>query len=84
MKIKDKLVLKKNSRMCLPNTSLLKIKDTKSTLRAVFDKHILKKKKHFFENFFVTPNMALRPFIGLSPDPCAELHNTKPSLVQKG
>jgi hypothetical protein len=40
----------------------------------------------FFEimEIFVTPNMALRPFIGLSPDPCAELHNTKPSLVQKG
>jgi hypothetical protein len=40
----------------------------------------------FFEimEIFVTPNMALRPFIGLSPDPCAELHNTKPSSVQKG
>jgi len=41
MKIKDKLVLQENSRMCLPNTSLLKIRDTKSTLRAAFDKRIL-------------------------------------------
>jgi hypothetical protein len=53
-------------------------------LTNAFYKHKKEKKKHFFERIFVTPNMALRPFIGLSPDPCAELHNTKPSLVQKG